>query len=153
MFWELSLSIHTKIEHCIKIRDADHFVFRSARSGPPSMKPSSQRLVVGRRPSGPPLTASRFRVEVFFLKWSLPSVYNLRSKKNWFFTEPSKKVPEMSKSVQRCTKSQKKDKKIYETFKGSYRVSRWRTFSYETCFKVRYSRKRFRIKLYEIMRV
>jgi hypothetical protein len=31
------------------------------------MKPSNQRLVIRRRPSGPPLTASRFHVEVSFL--------------------------------------------------------------------------------------
>jgi len=45
------------------------------------------------------------------------------------FTEPLKKVPEVSKSLQRGPKSQKTDKKIYETFKGSFRVSRGRTFS------------------------
>ena len=35
------------------------------------------------------------------------------------FTEPVKKVPEMSKSIKRLRKSQKNDKKIYETLKGS----------------------------------
>jgi DNA helicase MCM8 len=53
-------------------------------------------------------------------------------KKKRCFTEPSKKVSEISKSLQRGPKSQKTDKKIYETFKGSSRVSRGRTFSYET---------------------
>jgi hypothetical protein len=38
----------------------------------------------------------------------------------------------MSKSVQMRQKSQKKDKNIYETFKGSLRVPGERTFSYET---------------------
>jgi hypothetical protein len=36
-------------------------------------------------------------------------------------------------------KSQKKDKKIYETFEGSSRVSAGRTFSCETFLKVPYS--------------
>jgi hypothetical protein len=44
MFWGLSLSFYTKIEHCINIRDVDLFVFRSAWSGP-SIEPSNQRLV------------------------------------------------------------------------------------------------------------
>jgi hypothetical protein len=52
-------------------------------------------------------------------------------KKKRCFTEPPKKVPEMSKSIQIRSKSQKMDKKIYETFKGSSGVSRGRTFSYE----------------------
>jgi hypothetical protein len=67
----------------------------------------------------------------------------MHCKKKRCFTEPPKKVPEISKSVQRGPQSQKTDKKIYETFKGSSRVSRGRTFSYETFFKVPYRRKRF----------
>ncbi len=38
-------------------------------------------------------------------------------------------------------KSQKKDKKIYETFKGASRVSAGRTFSCETFFKFRTAEK------------
>jgi len=52
----------------------------------------------------------------------------VHSKKNKCFTEPPKKVPEMSKSVQRRRKSQKKDKNIYETFKDSSGVPRGRIF-------------------------
>jgi hypothetical protein len=55
-------------------------------------------------------------------------------KKKIYSTEPLKKVPEISKSFQRGPKSQKTDKKIYETFRGSSRVSRGRTFSYEIFF-------------------
>jgi hypothetical protein len=40
------------------------------------MNTTNQRLVVRRRPSGAPLTASRFHVEVSFPNWSLPFVYN-----------------------------------------------------------------------------
>jgi hypothetical protein len=46
-------------------------------------------------------------------------------------------VPEISKSVQRSRKSQKKDKNIYETINGSSRVSRGRTIIYETFLKFR----------------
>jgi hypothetical protein len=59
---------------------------------------------------------------------------SIHCKKKRCFTEPPKKVREMSKSIQIRPKSQKKNKKIYETFKGSSRVSRGRTFSYETFF-------------------
>jgi hypothetical protein len=52
-------------------------------------------------------------------------------KKKNCLTEPPKKVPAISK---RSPQSQKTDKKIYGTFKGSSRVSRGRTFSYETFF-------------------
>jgi hypothetical protein len=75
MFWELSLSFYIKIEYCINTRDTDHFVFRSAWSAP-SIESWNQRLVVRRRPSGPPLTASRFHIEVSFPNWSLNSIYN-----------------------------------------------------------------------------
>jgi hypothetical protein len=75
MFWKPSLSSHTKIEHCINIRDSDPFVFRSAWSGP-SMKSSNQRLVVRRRPFRPPLTVTGFHVEVHFPNRSLSIVYN-----------------------------------------------------------------------------
>jgi hypothetical protein len=54
----------------------------------------------------------------------------------------------MSKSIQRSPESQKKDKKIYETFKGSSRVSRGRNFACETFFKVPYSKKGF-VRKYE----
>jgi len=74
MFWKLSLSFHTEIEHCVNSR-CQSFFFRSACSGS-SMKPSNQWLVVRRRPGGAPLTASRFYVEVSFPNWSLPSVYS-----------------------------------------------------------------------------
>ncbi len=49
----------------------------------------------------------------------------------------------MSKSVQRRRKSQKKDKNIYETFKGSSRVPGGGTFSCETFFKFRTAEKGF----------
>ncbi len=55
-------------------------------------------------------------------------------KKKRYFTEPPENVPKISKSVQRGSQSEKRIKKIYETFKGSARVSRGRTFSYETFF-------------------
>jgi hypothetical protein len=63
--------------------------------------------------------------------------------KNRCFTELPKKVPEISKSIRRGPQSQKTDKKIYETFKGSSRVPRGRTLSYETFFQVPYRKKRF----------
>jgi hypothetical protein len=64
-------------------------------------------------------------------------------KKIGVLPNPQKKVPEISKSIQRGLQSQKTDKKIYEIFKGSSRVSRGRTFSYETFFQVPYRRERF----------
>jgi hypothetical protein len=67
--------VSQKIEHCINIRDADHFVFTVLWSGP-SLNPSNQRVVIRRCPSGPPLTASRFHVEVSFPNCSLPSIHN-----------------------------------------------------------------------------
>ncbi len=67
----------------------------------------------------------------------------MHSKKNRFFTEPPKKVPEMSKSAQMRPKSQKKDKKIYETFKGYSPGHKLETFKYETFFKFRRAEKGF----------
>jgi hypothetical protein len=58
----------------------------------------------------------------------------------------------MSKSVQRRRKSQKKEKNIYETFKGSFRVPAGRTFSCETFFKFRTAEKGF-VGKYEAFRV
>jgi hypothetical protein len=49
-------------------------------------------------------------------------------------------------------KSQKQNKKIYETFKGSSRVTVGRTFCYETFFKFRTSKKGFAGK-YETFKV
>jgi hypothetical protein len=63
----------------------------------------------------------------------------------------------MPKSIQMRPKSQKKNKKIYETFKGSSRVSRGRTFFYETFFKFRTGEKgytkpsEFHITSYELL--
>ena len=48
----------------------------------------------------------------------------------------------MSKSFQMCQKSQKKDKKIYETFKGFSRVSIGETFFPQNLFSVPYNRKK-----------
>jgi hypothetical protein len=55
-------------------------------------------------------------------------------------------------------KSQKTDKKIYETFEGSSRVSAGRTFSYETFFLSSVQQKKvyikpleFRIKPYKLL--
>jgi hypothetical protein len=55
--------------------------------------------------------------------------------KKVFYRTP-KKVPEVSKSVERLSKSQKKDEKIYETFKGSSLGYKLGTFSCEAFFKV-----------------
>jgi len=49
----------------------------------------------------------------------------------------------MSKSVQMCPKFQKKDKTIYETFKGSFPDYKIGTFKYETFFKFRRTEKGF----------
>ena len=48
--------------------------------------------------------------------------HRLHCKKNRYFTEPQKKVRQMTKSLQMCSKFQKQNKKICRTFKGSYRV-------------------------------
>jgi len=47
----------------------------------------------------------------------------------------------MSKSIQICPKCQKKDKKIYETLKGSSPGYKLETFKYETFFKCRRTEK------------
>ena len=64
----------------------------------------------------------------------------LHSNKKSYPTEPQKKVSEMTKSAQMCSKSQKKDTNIHETFKGSCRVTAGRsvccdTFSHVPCTK------------------
>ncbi len=86
-------------------------------------------------------------VKFFYFKNQLGlQKFSFHSKKKGYFTEPLKKVPQISESVQRSPKSQKKDKKFYKTFKGSSLGHTLGTFSYETFFKVPYSKKRFRRK-------
>ena len=59
----------------------------------------------------------------------------LHSKNRRCSTEPPKRFRKSIKASKWGLKSQKKYKKIYETFKCSSRVSRGRTFSCETFFK------------------
>ncbi len=104
-------------------------------------------------------------LKVFYLNHSANQTFRLfltiflafyvHCKKKICSTEPSKKVPAISKSVRRGPEFQKRDKKIYETFKGSSRLSRERTFSYETIFKFRTGEKSlyktFRVSYYPLM--
>jgi hypothetical protein len=76
----------------------------------------------------------RLVVTVYYLNRILRVKNICIVKKRGVLPNPQKKVPEISKSIQRGPESQKTDKKIYETFKGSSRVSRGRTFSYENFF-------------------
>jgi hypothetical protein len=54
-----------------------------------------------------------------------------------------KKARRMIKSLQICSKFQKKNKKIRGTFKGSYGVPRLRTFFLKNVFKFRRPKNRF----------
>ncbi len=56
----------------------------------------------------------------------------------------------MSNSVQMCPKFQKKDKKIYETFKGSFPGYKLETFKYDTFFKFRRTEKGFVEKMRDL---
>ncbi len=58
----------------------------------------------------------------------------------------------MSKSFQMYPKSQEKNKKFYETLKGSSRVTRGRTFFPRNLFKFRKAKKGF-VGKYEIFKV
>ena len=49
----------------------------------------------------------------------------------------------MTKSMQMCSKFQKWNKKIHETFKGSDRVPNFRSFFLRNLFKFRRENKRF----------
>ena len=49
----------------------------------------------------------------------------------------------MTKSMQMCSKFQKWNKKIHETFKGSDRVPNFRSFFLRNLFKFRREKKRF----------
>lgn len=57
-------------------------------------------------------------------------VYTVYKKRD--LTEFLKNILQKSKSFQMCSKIQKKNKKIDETFKGFYRVSKWRIYYYRT---------------------
>jgi hypothetical protein len=58
----------------------------------------------------------------------------LHFKKNRFLPNPQKRFRRCLKASKGVRSLKKRIEKIYETFKGSYRVSRLRTFSYETFF-------------------
>ncbi len=58
----------------------------------------------------------------------------------------------MSKSFEICPKSQKKNKKMFETLKGSYLGHTGRTFFCETFFQFRTAKKGF-VRKIETFRV
>ena len=67
----------------------------------------------------------------------------MHSKQKRNFTEPLKKVRQMTKSLQMCSKFQKKNKKIRRTFKGSSPRYTGRSFFLRNLFKFRRAKNRF----------
>ena len=70
-----------------------------------------------------------------------PIIVHSKQKRN--FTEPLKKVQQIRKSLQMCSKFQKKNKKIYRTFKGSSPGYTGRSFFLRNLFKFRRAKNRF----------
>jgi hypothetical protein len=63
------------------------------------------------------------------------------SKKNRNFTEPPKNVRQIWKRLEMCWKFEKTNKKIYETFKGSFPGHTGRSFFSQNLFKFRRGKK------------
>jgi hypothetical protein len=100
----------TNIAHWLNISNISKYIYRSLFNTDPAEVFGKTTL---RSNSQQSVNSVSSCWELFYCKsYSFSKKRNancLHSKKNQVFTEPPKKVPEMSKSVQRCPKSQKND--------------------------------------------